>query len=99
MDEDEEGLREPYEPNVAHRLIREALQRHRTIWSDHLFASMEERDVSPMEVENALRAGVPQPAELINGTWRYPICTSRLRVIAAFRSPTRVAIITVIRLI
>jgi hypothetical protein len=45
---------------------------------------MRSRNLTDVDVVNILRAGVVQPAEWENGSWRYRVSTQRMAVVAAF---------------
>jgi len=47
---------------------------------------------------NVLRGGVVRPAELVKGTWRYPVHTNRICVVVAFTSPDSLVIVTAWRI-
>ena len=50
---------------------------------------------APGDCVNALKAGTVDPAELENGTWRYPVRAGRITVVIAFRDVRTLTVITV----
>jgi hypothetical protein len=45
-----------------------------------------------------LRAGVVDPAEFENGSWRYRVRTQMIVVVTAFRSETEIRVVTAWRM-
>ena len=55
---------------------------------------MTKDDLSIVDCVNVLRAGVVEPAEYENGSWRYRVRTQRIYVVVAFRSEKQLVIVT-----
>ena len=86
--------REPLSPPDAKRLIREILICGEVVSSRHAADEMAKDDLALIDCVNVLRGGVVEPAELERGTWRYRAHARRLWVVVAFRSETRLAVVT-----
>jgi len=55
-------------------------------------------DLTLVDCINVLRGGVIEPGQLIHGTWRYPVRTTRICVVVAFRSESELTVVTAWRL-
>ena len=86
--------REPLCPPEAKRLIREILVCGEVVSSRHAVDEMAKDDLTLVDCINVLRAGVVGPAELERGTWRYRVHTRQVSVVVAFRSETRMVVVT-----
>lgn len=90
-----DGLSEPLESKAAKALIRKILDQGSVDLSvPHAQTRMGQRSMDAVDVENVLRAGVVEPAELERGTWRYRVSTKKMVVVICFRSAKRLAVIT-----
>ena len=89
---------EPLDAAVAQALMRTIETDGGVVFSRHVGEQMIERGISVPDVLNVLRAGSVQPAELENGSWRYPVSTARFQVVVAFRSERELSVITAWRL-
>ena len=87
-------LREPLRPDDAKQLIRSILQSGRFTYSKHTKEEMLEDDMTTVDCENVLRAGVVQPPDFEKGSWRYRVETGRMAVVVAFRSSTELVVVT-----
>ncbi len=85
---------EPLSPPEAKRLIREILAGGEVVSSRHATEEMKNDDLTMVDCINVLRGGVVEPAEWENGTWRYRVHTQRIWVVVAFRSETRLVVVT-----
>lgn len=85
---------EPHAPKAAKTLIRQILQAGRFTYSKHSKEEMLADDLTIVDCENVLRAGVVRPGEYEHGTWRYRVETSRLTVVVAFRSDNELVVVT-----
>lgn len=92
------SMNEPFSPSEAQKLIRDALSTGCVSWSNHACREMADDDLTVVDCINVLRAGVVEEGECVSGTWRYRVRTSRIVVVVAFRSETRVVIVTAWRL-
>ena|SRR5712692_8161934 len=86
--------REPLSPPDARRLIREILIAGEVVSSGHAAEEMAKDGLTLVDCIDVLRGGVVEPAELERGTWRYRIHTRRIGVVVAFRSETRLVVVT-----
>jgi hypothetical protein len=86
---------EPFGENTAKRLIRDCIACGHVNWSDHATKRCLERGLTTGDCVNALKAGTVDPAELENGTWRYPVRAGRITVVIAFRDVRTLTVITV----
>ncbi len=86
--------REPLSPPDARRLIREILTAGEVVSSRHAADEMAKDDLTLIDCINILHGGVVEPAELERGTWRYRVHARRISVVVAFRSETRLVVVT-----
>lgn len=91
-------MQEPLSPTEARRLIRRILQSGEVAFGMHAREEMAADDVTEVECFNVLRAGVVEPAEERQGTWRYRVRIAGAYVVCAFRSETSLKVVTVWRL-
>jgi hypothetical protein len=89
---------EPLGPDAARRRIRVILRAGRAIYSRHAKQELLADDLTTVDCENVLRGGVVGPGEFDDGTWRYRVETSRIAVVAAFRSEEALVIVTAWRI-
>ena len=86
--------REPLSPLDARRLIHEILMAGEVVSSKHAAEEMAKDDLTLVDCINVLRGGVVEPAESERGTWRYRVHSRRIWVVVAFRSETRLVVVT-----
>ncbi len=86
--------RDPLNQPDARRLIRDILAGGEVVSSRHATEEMAKDDLTLLDCVNVLRAGIVESAELDRGTWRYRVHTQRIWVVVAFRSETRLVIVT-----
>lgn len=55
---------------------------------------MQERGVSAIEIDHALRAGIVDPGEYANGSWRYRVRSHQICVVIAFDSAVELIVVT-----
>ena len=79
-------LREPLTPFEVWRRIRAILLHGEVVWSGH---ASEEMGRDGLDL-----GGVVEPGELVSGTWRYRVRARNIWVVVAFRSESRLAIVT-----
>jgi hypothetical protein len=91
-------LVEPLDPPAAKQLVRDILANGSVGFSKHALEEMEKDTLTAVDVNNVLRGGVVDPAELENGSWRYRSRTARIAVIFAFRSETELRSVTAWRI-
>lgn len=87
-------MNEPLHPVKAKKLILAILATGTVSWSKHAFDEMAADNLTTVDVVNVLRAGVVQPGEFENGSWRYRVSTQRITVVVAFRSETHLVVVT-----
>ena len=51
-------------------------------------------DLTTVDCENILRAGVIRPPEFERGTWRYRVETNRMAIVITFRSRREFIMVT-----
>jgi hypothetical protein len=60
----------------------------------HAYEEMANDKLTEVDIVNTLRGGKVRPGELVSGTYRYRVETSRIAVIVAFRTETSAVVIT-----
>ena len=85
---------QPMDPATAHRLIRAILEGGTVVWTQHSVDEMAKDDMTTVDAENVLRAGVVEPPEWENREWRYRVRTARMYVVVAFESKVELTVIT-----
>lgn len=85
---------DPLKPDDARRLIKAILEKGEVILSRHAEVEMANDNLLLVDCTNVLRCGVVDPPDLEKGTWRYRVATQRIRVVVAFRSDTKLVIVT-----
>lgn len=91
-------MTEPYSPSAVKRLLVAILATGSLRFSRHAYDEMAKDGLRETDVVNTLRAGVPQPGEFEDGTYRYRVLTSRLGAVVAFRSETQAVVVTAWRI-
>lgn len=91
-------LAEPLDPVRAKRLIRQIVETGEATFSRHAEEELLKDRLTMADVLHVLRAGVVEPAEWINGQWRYRMRTQKLYVVVRFRSETALRVITARRI-
>ena len=86
------------QPNEARRLARRVVEHGDVEVSGHAQEEMANDDLHTTDCVNLIRAGVFEPAEHINGQWRYRITSNRMCVIITFKSATRLRVVTAWRI-
>lgn len=90
----DDELDEPLKPDEAKRLCREILLTGQVTFSRHALEEMVADDLTTVDCENILRAGVIRPPEFERGTWRYRVETNRMAIVIAFRSRREFIMVT-----
>jgi hypothetical protein len=85
---------EPLKPAEAKRLAREIVENGTVELSAHAVAEMAKDELQTTDCLNLLRAGTYEPAEHVNGEWRYRVGTPRICVVVTFASETRMRVVT-----
>lgn len=88
------GSAEPFDSEEAKKRIRSILDTGVVVPSGHAMAEMEKDGLTMVDCTNVLRGGWVEPAEWERGTWRYRVRTARICVVVAFRSDSKLAIVT-----
>jgi hypothetical protein len=81
----------------AKKLIRAILKEGWVFFSTHAVEEIRKDDLSRRDVENVLRGGVVREPEWENGSWRYQVETSMIRVVIAFRNESTLVVVTAMR--
>lgn len=89
---------EPLLPAEVKRLIIQILASGTVSFTGHAYEEMGKDNLTELDVRNTLRGGVAQPGELISGTYRYRLATSRMAAVVAFRSDVWVVVVTAWRM-
>jgi hypothetical protein len=84
----------PLGPEDAKRLIRAILERGEVVPSGHALEELEKDKLTMVDATNVLRGGVVDPPDFERGTWRYRVRTMRICIVVAFRSETKLAVVT-----
>ena len=87
-------LDEPLSPLRAKQLMGQILASGRVVPSRHALDELAKDDMDMQDVINVVRGGAVDPADLVDGTWRYRVRTQRMAVVVAFRSETEMRIVT-----
>ena len=87
-------MREPLARRQARRRILEILATGTVSFSGHALDELRKDRATAVDATNVLRSGVVGPGRLRDGTWRYPVRTTRMTVVVAFRSETRLVVVT-----
>jgi hypothetical protein len=89
---------EPFTPPHARKLIRQIIQTGTVSFSTHALKEMAKDNLTTVDCINVLRGSVVEPPEFREGTWRYRVRTASIYVVVAFRSDTRLAVVTAWRI-
>ena len=87
-------MREPLDAAHAKKLILRILLAGEVVFSGHAFDEMAKDNLTTVDCTNVLRGGWVEPPELEKGTWRYRVRTARICVVIAFRSETKLVVVT-----
>lgn len=88
-------LAEPLSPPAARQLIDAILVDGDVRFSKHALEELANDNMETIDAVNVLRGGgLPAPAELENGSWRYRVSTANMAVVIAFRSETALVVVT-----
>ena len=88
------GSVEPFDPQEAKKRIRSILETGVVTPSGHAMDEMEKDGLTMVDCINVLRGGWVEPGEWERGSWRYRVRTARICVVVAFRSESKLAIVT-----
>ena len=91
-------MKEPLPPATVKRLLVALLATGLLSFTKHAYEEMAKDNLTEIDVRNTLKGGMVRPGELVSGTWRYRVETSRMTAVVAFRSSTHVVVVTAWRL-
>lgn len=90
---------QPYRKGEAKRLLKSILSKGFVTYSrPHALDRLKERNISTLDCENVLRAGIVDEAELENGAWRHHVRTQKIVIVIEFLSEEEVLILSAWRL-
>lgn len=81
-------------PAAARQRVRSILETGKVRFSEHSREEMAKDGLTEVDCINVLRAGVVDPPDLINGSWRYRVRSNVIVVVIAFRSDTVLSVVT-----
>lgn len=84
----------PFTPVAARSLIRRILEEGRVVFSKHARQEMQNDELTAVDINNVLRAGIIDEPEYENGSWRYKVWTLRITVVVALRSQAELVVVT-----
>ncbi len=87
-------VQEPLKPDDARNLIRQILKSGVVAPSGHGIEEMAKDNLTMVDCTNVLRGGAVDPPDFEKGTWRYRVRTMRICVVVAFRSDSKLLIVT-----
>lgn len=82
----------------ARKILREIIASGRLFFSGHSRREMAKDKLVDQDVVNVLRAGVVEPAEFENGSWRYRVKTNRICVVVVLASEREAVVVTAWRI-
>jgi hypothetical protein len=87
-------VKEPLSPATVKRLLFELRAAGILSFTKHAYEEMAKDNLTEIDVRNMLRGGTVRPGELVSGTWRYRVETSRMAAVVTFRSATHAVVVT-----
>jgi hypothetical protein len=87
-------VKEPLPPATVKRLLVELRAAGILSFTKHAYEEMTKDNLTEIDVRNTLRGGTVRPGELVSGTWRYRVDTSRMAAVITFRSATHAVVVT-----
>ena len=87
-------MREPFDEPTAQRLIREILENGEVVFSRHCEDELREDNLTTLDCTRVLRGGWIEPPDFERGSWRYRVRSARICVVVAFRSETKLVVVT-----
>lgn len=92
-------MKERFSAKKAKNHLRKILKSGDVMYSiPHAQERLQQRNISTVDCENVLRAGLVEEAELERGAWRYRVCSPNMVVVIEFLSENTVLIITAWRI-
>lgn len=89
---------EPLDEGQVRQLARAGLDNGKVVFSRHAQQEMAKDSITVVDCRNVLRAGIVEPAEFENASWRYRIRTNQFYVVVAFRSRSELVVVTAWRI-
>ena len=83
---------------VARKLLREVLASGTLTFSGHAKKEMEKDGLTTPDVLNVLRAGVVEPSEFEQGSWRHRVKTNTICVVVVLASERAAVVVTAWRI-
>lgn len=87
-------MKEALPPATVKRLLVELRAAGILSFTKHAYEEMAKDNLTEIDVRNTLRGGTVRPGELVSGTWRYRVETSRMAAVVTFRSATHAVVVT-----
>jgi hypothetical protein len=87
-------VKEPLPPATVKRLVVALLAAGTLSFTKHAYEEMAKDNLTEIDVRNTLKGEMARPGELVNGTWRYRMETSRMAAVVTFRSATHAVVVT-----
>lgn len=88
-------MNQPVRATEARKLLRRILSGGIVTYSQpHAVDRLKERELSTLDCENVLRAGVVEEAEWNDGGWRHRVRTQKIVVVIEFLSEEEILIVT-----
>jgi hypothetical protein len=82
----------------ARKLLREILASETLTFSGHAQKEMAKDKLTSQDVVNVLRAGVVEPSEFENGSWRHRVKTNTICVVVVLVSEEEAVVVTAWRI-
>ncbi|HEX3481609.1 MAG TPA: DUF4258 domain-containing protein [Kofleriaceae bacterium] len=87
-------MKEPLPPATVKRLLVSLLAAGTLAFTKHAYEEIAKDNLTEIDVRNTLKGGMARPGELVSGTWRYRVETSRMAAVVTFRSATHAIVVT-----
>ena len=87
-------MQEPLSTGEVKKLLVAILADGTLSFTAHAYEEMANDHLTEVDIVNTLRGGRPRPGELVSGTYRYRMETSRIAAVVAFRRETWAVVIT-----
>lgn len=87
-------LEEAYNPAKAKQLMRAIISDGTVIITGHAEQEMLADNLTSVDCVNVLRGGIVEPAEWVNGAWRYRVHTVKIYVVIEFENEKELVLVT-----
>jgi hypothetical protein len=87
-------VKESLPPATVKRLLVRLLATGILAFTKHAYEEMAKDNLTEIDVRNTLRGGRVRPGELVSGTWRYRVETSRIAAVVTFRAAAHAVVVT-----